>query len=78
LCKKHGGLTSPAIAGKLLEVSKQRVYQLIEDGRINAYEFSFGVGADGKRLYVGCDDIEALRDLERDTQFRYHGEVITA
>ncbi len=64
LSRKHGGLTNPMFCSVVLAVSNQRIYQLMDAGRLPSVEIF------GKR-YVPCDDLEAFAALERSSSTRY-------
>lgn len=64
LARKHDGLTSVFFAKIALGVSRQRVYQLMEQGHLHSYEVL------GKK-FIACDMLERFMALERDTSFRY-------
>jgi hypothetical protein len=64
LSAKHGGLTSAWFAQVALGVSRQRVHQLINDGRLQTYEIL------GKHL-IACDALESFASLDRTSGFRY-------
>ncbi len=71
LSRKHGGLTQVGMCSLVLGVSTQRVYQLIEAGRLPSVEIL------GKR-YVLCDELEAFAAVERSSGTRYSGNLATA
>jgi len=54
----NGGLVPPVVAASLLDVSRQRVYELMKDARFRSYVF-FGV------TYVPVDDVVAFVNSER-------------
>jgi hypothetical protein len=58
LARQHGGLTTGFFVGVALGVSKQRVYQLVEAGKLQTYEVL------GKKLFA-CDEIEEFAAIER-------------
>ncbi len=60
LSAKHDGLTSPWFARVAMGVSKQRVYQLMEAGRLPFYEIL------GKP-FIACDVLERFAKIERRT-----------
>ena len=66
LSKIEGGLTPVFFAKIALGLSKQRVYQLIEEGRLPCYEIM------GKKM-VSCNAIEAFLRLERPSGRRIGG-----
>jgi hypothetical protein len=45
-------------------VSRQRVHQLIQDGRLRTYSIF-------DRTFLACDDIAEFAKLDRDSAFRY-------
>jgi excisionase family DNA binding protein len=69
LAAQHQGLTSTFFAQIALGVSKQRVYQLIESGRLPAFEIL------GKKL-IPCDELERFAALERSSGFRYGSSAV--
>ncbi len=73
LSREHGGLTSPNFAAIALGVSRSRVSQLMQAGRLPHVEV---LG----RPYVLCDELEAFASIERTTQTRYadDGSLATA
>jgi len=58
--EKHGGFIPQFIAAVLLDVSKARVGQLVEDGRLKRYTY-FG------KPFVTVDDVSAFINSERKT-----------
>ncbi len=64
LSRKHHGLTQVSVAAVAIGVSTQRVYQLIEAGRLPTFEIL------GK-IYLPCDEVEAFASVERDSATRY-------
>jgi hypothetical protein len=58
LSAKHGGLTSPHFCSVALGVSRQRVHQLMQGGRLPFVEI---LG----RPYVACDHLEAFAAVDR-------------
>jgi hypothetical protein len=64
LSKLHEGLTSASFAAEALGVSRQRVHQLIQDGRLRTYSIF-------DRTFLACDDIAEFAKLDRDSAFRY-------
>ncbi len=64
LSQKHEGLTTPWFAQIALGVSRQRVHQLISEGRLPVYDIL------GKKL-IPCDALEEFAALERSSGFRY-------
>jgi DNA-binding XRE family transcriptional regulator len=64
LSRKHHGLTQVSVAAVAIGVSRQRVYQLIEEGRLPTFDIL------GK-IYLPCDEVEAFAAVERDTCTRY-------
>ncbi len=72
LSRAHGGLTSPNFAAIALGVSRSRVSQLMQAGRLPSVTV---LG----RPYILCDDLEAFAAIERTTQTRYtDGSLATA
>ncbi len=69
LSRAHGGLTSPNFCSVVLGVSRQRVHQLMEAGRLPHVEI---LG----RPYVCCDQLEAFAAVERTTNSRYSGGTL--
>src|SRR5262245_40335122 len=69
LVKQHEGLCLPIAAMAALGVSKQRVHQLMDEGRLVNYTVF------GKR-YIACDQLLAFADLDRQPgKFRYTAET---
>jgi hypothetical protein len=68
LAAQHDGLTYPIVACALLGVSRQRVYQLMDTGRLVWYEVL------GHKM-LACDQLEAFASLDRRPGFRYTAEV---
>jgi len=64
LAAEHDGLTNPTMAALALGLSKTRVMQLMDQGKLHWFEVM------GKR-FISCRDIEEFAKLERDTTFRY-------
>jgi excisionase family DNA binding protein len=64
LSLKHQGLTTTWFVQIALGVSKQRVYQLIDEGRLPVYNIL------GKKL-IPCDALEEFAALQRSCGFRY-------
>jgi predicted DNA-binding transcriptional regulator AlpA len=64
LSREHHGLTTPAFAGIILGVSRQRVYKLMYDGRLTTHEIM------GK-MWLQVDEVEAFAELDRDCGTRY-------
>lgn len=64
LAAEHGGLTQPFLAAMALGLSRTRVMQLMDDGKLRSFEVM------GKR-FVSCADVEEFAKLQRDTAFRY-------
>ncbi len=64
LSAEHRGLTLPAVAGLILGVSKQRVDQLMQQGRLTVFEVA-------GRKWLAVDEVEAFSTLERTAAFRY-------
>jgi hypothetical protein len=67
LCLEHGGLTPPTMAKYVLGVSKQRVFQLIESGRLRSHRVF-------DREFVGCDELERFAQLDRPPGRPWHRE----
>jgi excisionase family DNA binding protein len=64
LSLRHHGLTTIWFATIALGVSRQRVHQLINEGRLPVYDIL------GKRL-IPCDALDEFAALERSSGFRY-------
>ncbi len=67
LSVEEGGLTQPFFASLLLGISRQRVHQLIEQGKLRGFKVM------GK-FFVSCNGLEEFRHLERNVpgmRFRY-------
>jgi len=64
LAAEHDGLTLPVMASIALGLSRTRVMQLMDDGKLRSWEIM------GKR-FLSCRDVEEFSKLERDTRFRY-------
>lgn len=64
LCLKHNGLTTVWFAQIALGVSRQRIHQLIAEGRLPSYKLL------GKVL-IPCDRLDEFTALDRTTAFRY-------
>jgi hypothetical protein len=64
LARKHHGLMQCSVAAVAIGVSRQRVYQLIDQGRLPTFEIL------GK-IYLPCDEVEAFAAVERDAGTRY-------
>lgn len=65
LSREHGGLTIPTFAAILLGVSRARLYQLLDAGRLPVYEVH-------DKTWLAVDDIEAFAALDRSGgAFRY-------
>jgi hypothetical protein len=62
--REHGGLILPSMAATALDVSPQRVDQLMKAGSLRSCTFL------GKR-FVSSDDVLAFAELERTPSFRY-------
>jgi hypothetical protein len=58
LCKEHEGLTSPFFAKIALGVSKQRVHELMKNGKLPSFEIL------GK-TFIACDVLESFCKVER-------------
>ncbi len=71
LCRDHRGLTTPAFAGVILGVSRQRVYELMEHGRLTVHDIL-------ERKWLQVDEVEAFAKLERDSNTRYAGRYVVA
>jgi hypothetical protein len=61
---EHDGVLFPAQAAFLLGISRARMHQLIQEGRLVVHEFA-------GRPYLAGDDVEAFERLERHSGFRY-------
>jgi hypothetical protein len=70
LCRDHRGLTTPAFAGVILGVSRQRVYELMEYERLTVHDIL-------ERKWLQVDEVEAFAKLERDNTTRYAGRYVT-
>jgi hypothetical protein len=55
---EHGALVPAVYAAEALDVSRQRVYQLIDSGQLDVIEI-------GDRKFVPADSLEDLLKLER-------------
>jgi hypothetical protein len=64
LARKHHGLMQVSVAAIAIGVSTQRVYQLIQAGRLPTFDIL------GK-TYLPCDEVEAFAAVERDSATRY-------
>lgn len=64
LSREHHGLTSPTFAAIILGISRQRVHQLMDKGRLTTHEVH-------GRLWLGIDEVEMFGTLERSSSFRY-------
>lgn len=64
LARAHRGLTGAFFVALSLGVSRQRVYQLVEAGRLHPVEIL------GKQ-YFPCDEVEEFSKLERNSNTRY-------
>jgi excisionase family DNA binding protein len=62
--REHNGVLLPSQAAFLLGISRQRVYQLVEQGRLHVHEFA-------GRQYIAGDEVDAFEQLERHSGFRY-------
>jgi hypothetical protein len=68
LGEKHGGLTTVWVAQMVLGLCRQRVYQLMADGRLQSVEIL------GKK-FIACDDLLAFAELERPTGVRWEDRI---
>jgi hypothetical protein len=64
LSREHGGLTNPTFAALLLGVSRQRVHQLMMEGKLPFHDI---IG----RPFIQCDVLEEFSKLERSTGYRW-------
>jgi hypothetical protein len=71
LSKKHQGLTQVCVAAIAIGVSRQRAYQLVNDGRIQSFDI-FG------KVYLPCDEVEAFAVLERPAGRPWPSTVVAA
>jgi hypothetical protein len=58
VARYSGGLLPQATAARVLRLSKQRVNDLVADGRLREHDF-FG------KNFISCADISAFKKLER-------------
>jgi hypothetical protein len=58
LCRLHDGLTSPAFAAEVLQLSRQRVGQLIDAGRLRTYTVF-------DRPFIPCDELAEFAKIDR-------------
>lgn len=56
--RDNGPLCQVSLAAKLMDVSRQRMYQLIDEGTFRSWEF-FG------HRYVCANDVKAFMEVER-------------
>jgi hypothetical protein len=71
LSREHRGLTTPVFGGIILGVSRSRVHQLVNEGRLTAHDIM-------DRKWLQVDEVEAFSELERSCAYRYGSAAVAA